>query len=220
MTNTQRTTLALSAVLAGLCPLAGNGLYEGPTGTGDEVVRELGERLPASAYAGLGLELLGFVALTVLLGVLVTMTALRAPIAAAVTGIAGAAALAVKLGSITPVMALRLGPERVEAGVVDVLLDLNEAAFVVTGLLLSLALAAAGIGLLQTRSVATWLAWWPAAVGPLGVVAAGAGILAPDRYVPIPFLMLLLWMIVLGVATVVTGTQAAKSADERHAVTP
>lgn len=215
MTNTHRNTLAVSSLLAGLCPLVGNSLYEGPTGTGDTLMKQLGDPLPGTAYAGMALELVGFASLVVLLGVLVSLAARRAPVEAAVIAIAGSAMVAVKIGSIAPFMALRMGPERVDAGVAATMLDLNEAAFVVSGLLLSLALCAAGIALLQTGEVARWLAWWPAVAGALGVLTAGVGIVAPESYVPVPFLLLLVWMIVLGVATVVRSPADADVA-ERH----
>jgi hypothetical protein len=203
MTSTRRhTTLIVSALLAGLGPLVGNALYAGPTGTGQELMDQLSDPLPAGAYAGIALELVGAVALVVLLAVLAVTLARRAPVAAVATVIAGSAMMALKFVDILPIMALRLGPDRVDAGVAGVLVDLNEAGFVVGGLLLSLALACAGIGLLQTRALSPWLAWWPTVAGVLGVVAGAVGIAAPDSYVPIP-LLLLLWMVVLAVTTVV-----------------
>jgi hypothetical protein len=108
----------------------------------------------------------------------------------------------------------------VDAGVTETLVDLNGAAFVVSGLLLSLSLAAAGVGLVRDASLPSWLAWWPVVAGATGVVAAAVGIVDPEHYVPIPFLLLLLWMIALGVSSVVSGPRTTKSADERLAATP
>lgn len=77
MANTHRNTLAVSSLLAGLCPLVGNSIYEGPTGTGDTLMKQLGDPLPGTAYAGMALELVGFASLVVLLGVLVSLAVRR-----------------------------------------------------------------------------------------------------------------------------------------------
>jgi len=47
-------------------------------------------------------------------------------------------------------------------------------------------------------------------MGVLGVVAGIVGVARPEAYVPIPFLLLLVWMIALAIATAMrpTGTPA------------
>ncbi|HET7352306.1 MAG TPA: DUF4386 family protein [Marmoricola sp.] len=206
MTTLDTRVLGPSALVAGLSPLVGNGLYAGPTGSGTALLRDLAEPLPAGAALGLALELVGLVAIVVFLAALVAILARRTPIAASGTGIAGAAMVAVKLGSVTPVLALRADPEGVPPEVAEVLIGVNDASFVVAGLLLSLSLAIAGIGLQRSGPVPGWLAWWPVLAGGLGVLAAGAGVLLPDGYVPVPFLLLLLWMMVLGAWSIVGGS--------------
>jgi len=47
-----------------------------------------------------------------------------------------------------------------------------------------------------------WLSWWATVAGALGVVAGVVGIAKPDAYMPIPFLLLLVWMIAVAIATV------------------
>ncbi len=206
MTTLDTRLLGPSALLAGLSPLVGNGLYAGPTGSGAALLRDLAEPLSARAALGLALELVGLVALVVFLAALVAVLAGRSPIAAGGTVIAGGAMVAVKLGSVTPVLALRADPDGVPPEVAEVLIGTNDAAFVVSGLLLSLSLAVAGTGLLATRAVPGWLAWWPVLAGGLGVLAAGVGVLLPNGYVPVPFLLLLLWMMVLGAWSLVGGS--------------
>jgi hypothetical protein len=190
--------LVLSALLAALGPLVGNGLYAGPPGDQQDALVALREGLPAVASFALGLELLGLVALTVLVARLAALLVRAAPVAAGVLAVAGAAALAVKLGSAVPVMAAVVLADELDAGTAHLLLTLNDQAFVVTGLLLGVALAAAGAGLLRTTT-ARWLAWWPLLAGALAVLTAGAGILSPGSYVPVPFLLLLVWMLALGI---------------------
>ena len=206
MTTLDTRILGPSALLAGLSPLVGNALYAGPTGSGTALLRDLAEPLTARAALGLALELVGLVALVVFLAALVNGLARRSPIAAGGTAIAGGAMVAVKLGSVTPVLALRADSRGVPPEVAEVLIGVNDAAFVISGLLLSLALAVAGIGLQRSGAVPGWLAWWPVLGGGLGVLAAGAGVLFPDSYVPVPFLLLLLWMMVLGAWSTVGGS--------------
>jgi len=198
--NTSRTTLAVSGLLAGLLPLVGNGLYEGGEGSGAAVLAQAEQGLPPIAWVAYPLELIGFAALSVLLGSLVAMTWNRAPIAAATTGIVGAAMVSVKLGSIAPSMALREHYEGVSPATAEVLSAIGDAAFVVSGLLLSVAMTAAGVGLLRV-DFPRWLSWWAIGAGGAGALAGVVGVVTPAAYVPIPFLLLLVWMIALGLNT-------------------
>ena len=95
-------TLIISALLASLGPLVGNGLYAVPGSNGEEILAEARDGLPAIAYVAFPLELIGFAALAVLLAWLVAYLFERAPVAAVTTGIAGSAMIAVKVGSVGP----------------------------------------------------------------------------------------------------------------------
>lgn len=201
MNQTTDRTLVLSALVAALGPLVGNGVYAGPdTSSGAKILSEYADGLPAVGYVALSLEVIGFVGLVVLVACLVVRTHVVAPVAAFTAAIAGAAMVAVKLGSGTSLMTVIEGADDMEPGVAEALMSLNDMAFVVSGLLLCLALAAVGIGLLRT-DLPRFLAWWPTVVGALGVVAGVVGVVAPDAYVPVPFLLLLVWMIALAIAT-------------------
>lgn len=103
-----RPLLITSALLAGLGPLVGNGIYAGPAGDGEALQRSLADP-PVAAYVGYSLELVGFLAIATLFGVLCVWVAQRSPVAAAVAGLTAAAALAVKVGSMAPVMAPAAG---------------------------------------------------------------------------------------------------------------
>lgn len=194
-------TLVISALLAGLGPLVGNGLYAGPGTDGDKILAEAGDGLPAVAYVAYTVELLGFAALAVLLAWLVAYLFGRAPVAAVATGIAGSAMLAVKVGSAGPMMVAYDMPEKLDPTTAEVLISLNDQAFVVSGFLMCVAFLAAGVGLLATE-FPRWLSWWATVAGALGVVAGVVGIAKPDAYMPIPFLLLLVWMIAVAIATV------------------
>lgn len=194
-------TLVISALLASLGPLVGNGLWAGPGTDGDKILAEARDGLPAVAYVGLTLELIGFAALVVLFAWLVAYLFDRAPVAAVATGIAGAAMLAVKVGSAGPMMVAYDMPEKLDPTTAEVLISLNDQAFVVSGFLMCVAFLAAGVGLLATE-FPRWLSWWATVAGALGVVAGVVGIAKPDAYMPIPFLLLLVWMIAVAIATV------------------
>jgi hypothetical protein len=195
--TTPRGTLIVSALLAGLLPLVGNGLYDGGDGSGAGVLRQAEAGLPLIAYVAYPLELAGFAALCVLVACLATMLLPRSPVAAVTTAVVGTAAVAVKIGSVAPQMALRVHHDGVDPATAELLTGLNGAAWVVSGFLVCLALTAAGLGLLRTDEP-RWLAWWAVVAGALGTLAGAVGILEPERYVPVPFLLLLLWMIALG----------------------
>jgi len=194
-------TLVISALLAALGPLVGNGLYAGPGTDGEKILAEATDGLPAVAYFAYTLELLGFAALTVLFAWLVAYLFDRAPVAGVATGIAGAAMLAVKVGSAGPMMVAYDMPEKLDPTTAEVLISLNDQAFVISGFLMCVAFLAAGVGLLATE-FPRWLSWWATVAGALGVVAGVVGIAKPDAYMPIPFLLLLVWMIAVAIATV------------------
>jgi hypothetical protein len=194
-------TLIVSALLASLGPLVGNGIWAGPGTDGDEILAGARDGLPTSAYVGLTLEMAGFAGLAVLLAWLVSHLYERTPVAAVTTAITGSAMLAVKVGSAGPMMTLYAIPEKLDARLAETLVSVNDQAFVVSGFLLCLAFAAAGVGLLATE-FPRWLSWWATIAGGLGVVAGIVGIMAADAYVPIPFLLILVWMIAAAISAV------------------
>ena len=202
-------TLIVSALLASLGPLVGNGLYAGPGSSGEAILAEARDGLPEVAYVGIALELLGFAALAVLFAWLVVYLFERAPVAAVTTGVAGTAMLAVKVGSAGPMMVVHSLSDTLDPMTAEALVSLNDQAFVVSGFLMSLAFLAAGVGLLATE-FPHWLAWWPTVAGGLGLVAGAVGIIRPEAYVPIPFLLLLVWMIAVAIAAVMGSGNAAR----------
>lgn len=203
-------TLIISALLASLGPLVGNGLYAGPGTDGEAILAEAREGLPTIAYFAYTLELLGFAALAVLFAWLVTFLFERSPVAAVTTGIAGSAMLAVKVASAAPMMTVYSMPETLDPMTAEALISMNSQSFVVSGFLMSVAFLAAGVGLLATE-FPRWLAWWAAVAGGLGVVAGAVGVVRPEAYVPIPFLLLLVWMIAVALTAVVRPDDAASA---------
>lgn len=203
----RKRTLIISALFASLGPLVGNGLYAGPGSSGEAILAEAREGLPTIAYVAYTLELLGFAALGVLFAWLVTFLFERVPVAAVTTGIVGSAMLAVKVGSAAPIMTVHSMPDTLDPMTAEALVSMNGQSFVISGFLMSLTFLMAGVGLLATE-FPRWLAWWAAVAGGLGVVAGVVGVVRPEAYVPIPFLLLLLWMIAVALTTVMRPDQA------------
>ena len=201
MNQIPRNLLVPSALLAGLCPLVADTVHEDAVGDGEQILSEAAQGLPLAGHISVGLFLLGFAALIVVLAILSAAIAARTPGLAGVVAIAGAAAVAVKLAEVQTGMALREAADVVDPGTAEVLVGIEEAGFVLYGFLLSLALGAAALGLLRSRGVPVWLAWWGAVAGGLGVLTATVGIVWPPNYVPIPFLLLLVWLIALGLVS-------------------
>lgn len=203
-------TLIVSALLASLGPLVGNGLYAGPGSSGEAILAEARAGLPATAYVAYTLELVGFAGLAVLFAWFVSFLFERVPVAAVATGIGGAAMLAVKVGSAVPMMTVHSMPDTLDPLTAETLISMNDQSFIVSGFLMSVAFLAAGSGLLAT-DFPRWLAWWAAVAGGLGVVAGVVGILRPEAYVPIPFLLLLVWMIAVALTAVMRPDDAEKA---------
>lgn len=212
---TRNRTLAISALLAGLGPLVGNGLWAGPGTDGHEILADARDGLPAIGYVGLTLELLGFAGLAVLFAWLVVHLFERSPVAAVTTGIAGTAMLAVKVGSAAPMMVVHSMPDKLDPVTAEALISMNDQSFVVSGFLLCLAFLAAGVGLLET-GFSRWLSWWAVVAGGLGTVAGIVGITRPDSYVPIPFLLCLVWMIAVAISTVTRPDDAGPVIPEKR----
>ena len=212
MTQPRNHIIALSGLAAGLGPLVGNGIYSGAgSERGEAILQELQDGLPAAGYVSFTLELLGFAALAVFVACLVVRLYAVAPVAAVTTGIAGATMLAVKVGSAAPWMYVIANADDLDPASAEILLGLNDMAFIVSGFLLSVAFTAAGVGLLKTDTP-RFLVWWPVLMGALGVIAGVVGTVNPDAYLPIPFLLLLVWMIAVGIAAAMRpGTDGANS---------
>ena len=200
MDQISRSTLAPAALLAGFCPLLANSIHEANTGDGAAILADANADQPVAAMISIVLFLVGFTALIVVLGVLAAAIARRTPALSGVVVAAGAAAVAIKLAEVQTAMALRESAHVVDPGTAQVLVGMDEAGFAVYGLLLSLALGASGLGLLVSNVVAPWLGWWPTVMGCLGMASAAIGIVIPDAYVPVPFLLLLVWLVALGIA--------------------
>lgn len=198
MNSIPRTVLVPSALSAGICPLVANTIHEDAAGDGAQILSEAARGASAAESVSVALFLLGFAALVVVLATLSAAISARLPALAGVVAIAGAASVAVKLLEAQTGIALRQAADALDPGTAELVVGIDEAGFTVHGFLLSLALGAAALGLLRSRVVPSWLAWWGVVGGGLGVLTTTIGIIWPTSYVPIPFLLLLVWLVALG----------------------
>ena len=150
--------------------------------------------------AGFVLEILGFAALLVFVGYLYRKLR-RAEGAdgwvAEVACAAGVAGIAVKLGSIAPIAAGVNRRDELTVELARTLVDLNDAAFVVFGLLFGIFVTAASAASSAYRMVPRWLGWIGVVLGTLAFGAGVVGIVAPDSYNPLAFVGGLVWTLVL-----------------------
>lgn len=202
MNSIPRTVLVPSALLAGICPLVANTIHEDAAGDGGQSLSEAARGPSAAESVSVALFMLGFAALVVVLAALSAAIFARVPVLAGVVTIAGAASVAVKLLEAQTGIALRQAADALDPGTAEFVLGIDEAGFTVHGFLLSLALGAAALGLHRSELVPSWLAWWGVVAGGLGVVTAVIGIIWPTSYVPIPFLLLLVWLVALAIVGV------------------
>lgn len=89
--------------------------------------------------------------------------------------------------------------DALSADLARTLVDLNDMAFVVSGLLLGLYTASAGLVGLAHRLRPRWLWWFGMVTGVLAVIAGIVGMVEPRSYLPLPFLTGLVWITVVSV---------------------
>jgi predicted nucleic acid-binding protein len=223
--RSERLAAASGAVYV-LAILIGNGLYEaGKSGAedGPGVLADLQRTTSPVQTVGLTLEILGFAAFLVFLGALyrILRRGERADgwLAATALG-AGLVTVAVKLGSIGPLMGANRRSGELTPDLARTLNDLGAADFVTSGYTSGIFVAAAGAATLTTRALPGWLAITGVVVGVLTIAAGTAGIVDPAGYVPVPFLLGLLWIFVASAILAVRGPAAADDGARSRAAEP
>ena len=214
--RTQRLALASGGIYV-VTILLGNGLAEAGNsegGDGATVLAELQRGLSPLQTFGLTLEILGFALFLVFLGALYRVLRRTGGgdwLATTALG-AGIATVAVKVASIGPGMTARRRADDLSPELARVLEDLGDASFVISGYTLGIFLSAAALATLVTRLVPRWLAAAGVVIGVLTIAAGTAGILDPAGYVPIPFLLGLVWIVAVSVVLAVRARPAGDPA--------
>ncbi len=171
---------------------------------------------------GLTLELLGFLAFVPFLGWLVHALRQRggpAPWLGSAAGGFGLILLAVKLSSAMPVLAGQLDHSELTPTLARVLTDMNGAAFVVTFLPYGMFLAMTGAAFLATGFLGRVAGWSGVVIGGLIVLATLVTQADPISTNVMPFLVGLLWLLVIGIRLAVGGPRVrdAVSTEQRVA---
>ena len=111
--------------------------------------------------------------------------------------------LAIKVGSAAPIMARSHRRHELTADLARTLVDLNDAAFVVSGLMFGVFTAAAAATCLAHRVLPRWLGWLGLIAGLLTIPAATVGMLDMASYNPMPFLAATTWTLIVSIVLTV-----------------
>ena len=177
------------------------------------VLTLLGNDVIGGTRPGIGLlvELLGFVFFAFFLGSL--WACLRSAegdggwLSAAAFG-GGLLALAVKLASVAPVLAVRAS-EGMDPGTANALIAMNGASFDITFLPLGVMLLATAIVAVRTGALPRWLGWASAvvALGLLGALSAAVVSPSPPEWVFLAMLLFALWTVATSIALIRRATE-------------
>jgi hypothetical protein len=162
---------------------------------------------------GFVLAMLGFVAFLVFLGYVHSALRRIAGNAAWVADVAfgaGLLSLAVKVGSIAPILAGTYRKDELTTDLARTLVDLNGAAFVIFGLLFGLFVAATGAACLAYRMSSPWMGWAGLVIGALAFVAGLVGSVDVVSYNPMAFVVGLAWTFILSLVLAVRSSRAAQ----------
>ncbi len=210
---------AAAALVFTVCTIAGNELADSGQAAGDSPATALAniQRVPGLAnQLGIALELLGFIALMFFAGYLyrVLRSAERenGGWLAATVLVAAATDLGVKLGSGAALAAAYAHKAELTPEIARALVDLNNGAFVITGLTMAAFVLAASLSALGSRALPRALAWIGIVLGGLGLVTPILGVTDPTNYNPLPYLVSLLWIAAVGLSRIVRETRAVRAA--------
>jgi hypothetical protein len=128
---------------------------------------------------------------------------------------------AVRFEAQAPRMVGQFRGETLPADLAGVMVDLNNMAFVITGLLLGLYCASAGAVCLCHRVLPRWLGWFGLISGLLALIAGVVGMADPDSYLPVPFLAGLVWTLIISILLTVRPRHVPTDAiDQLHIARP
>jgi hypothetical protein len=149
-----------------------------------------------AAQAGVSLELLGFAAWILFVGYLCTRVRAGGWLAGAAL-VGGAVSVAVKVGSGAPAITAYLLRNEIPPETARVLTDLNGVAFVVDMMPAGLFVACAAGAAMATHTLGRVLGWGGVTAGVVAVISTAATGLHIDSVVAVPFLLCLLWILLV-----------------------
>jgi hypothetical protein len=151
---------------------------------------------------GFGLEFTGMLSFLVFLGWFGWFLRARggpAPWLGSVAGLAGGVTIAVKLASVMPMGAGELDHGVLTPALARVLSDMNGAAFVLTFLPFGVFMLATGLAILTSRALGRVAGWTAVVIGAAGIVLTLATGVDPVTTNALPFMLGMLWVLVIGI---------------------
>jgi hypothetical protein len=221
--RTERLAAASGAIYVVLV-MVGNGIAtagQSNVESGNAVLADLQHRTTAQSV-GVAMEVLSFAALVVFLGFL--YRALRRAerpdgwAAAAAFGM-GVIATAVKLASAAPGLAAYLRRDDLSPVLARTLNDLGGGAFVISGYAFGIFVALAAGSAFGSLALPRWLSISGLVAGVLTIAAGLAGVLSPAGYVPVPFLLCLVWILAASIVLTMRGA-ASRTTDRADQAVP
>jgi len=185
---------------------SGNTQDAHPSGAQD--LADLGGQPTVVERVGFVLELAGFVAFMFFLGWLVSALRARGGAwgwLAGVAGVSGVTMVAIKLGSIAPILAGGVDHAQLSPALARVLSDMNGSSFVVTFLPFGVFVLAAGGAMLATGLTGRVLGRSGVVIGALGIASPLIWQLDPVNTNFLPFLFGMLWTLCVGIRLAVWG---------------
>lgn len=134
---------------------------------------------------------------------------------------AGLLYLALVLGEFVTVIADRNPGDRLTTEIASTLLDLDEAAFAVSGLMFGVFVLLTAVHCAVYRALPRWLAAVGICLGALTAVAGGAAVPTMGTYLPAPYVAALAWTFTISVLIAVrTGDPTAAAPKDPTRVSP
>lgn len=195
---------ALSGAAYVVLVVVGNSLAAGgedSNPTGAQVIEQTKRTADStSASIGLSLELLSFVAFAFFVAWLHGhLRRSGAGWLAGVAAVGGVTTLAIKLGSAAPMITLFAERKTIDPELAKILNLLNGASFVITFVSFGVLLLGAGLAGLASGGLGPISSWIAVVLGAAGIVLPIATKLDPWNTNPIPFLLGLLWVLVVSI---------------------
>jgi hypothetical protein len=191
--------------------IAVSGQSNTPTGT--QVLQYADETAASTVrQIGMAMEVLGFVAFAFFLAWLVPAlrsAAGRAPWLADVVLIGGLGTLAVKIGSIAPEVAVDAGRKTMDPDLAKALYDIAAGAFVISFLPFAILMLGLGASVLSSGYLGRFAGWSAVVLGVLGLAVVVTADSVDAN--PMPFMLGLLWILVVSVRLAWKGARRAES---------
>jgi Domain of unknown function (DUF4386) len=183
----------------------------------------MGSTVNIAARGAYALVLLGFTAFVVFVGFLHrVLRSAEGPNGWLGTVALGAGLLhsAVRFQAQAPRMVGQFRGDTLPPDLAGVLVDLNDMAFITTGLLLGLYCASAGAVCVNHRVLPRWLGWFGLISGVSAIVTGVIGMADPQKYLAVPFLAGLAWTMIVSIVLTARPRSLPTQVDQVPAARP